>query len=98
MYLRGQSDKYLASWPDGASIAREKYYHVVHSLRRLLSKLAPCDFFMFPNLKKLLTGQKFESSDEVIAAKETYFADLEKTYFLDRLKKSNSAEILTIAV
>ena len=49
--------------------------------------LAPCDFFLFPNLKKSLTGQKFESNEEVIAATETYFANLEKTYFSDGLKK-----------
>ena len=49
--------------------------------------LAPCDFFLFPNLKKSLTGQKFESNEEVIVATEAYFADLEKTYFSDGLKK-----------
>ena len=38
MHIRGQSDKYLASWPDGASITREIYYCVVHSLRWLMSK------------------------------------------------------------
>jgi len=45
--------------------------------------LAPCDFFLFPNLKKSLAGQKFASKEEVVAATEAYFADLEKTYFSD---------------
>ena len=45
--------------------------------------LAPCDFFLFPNLKKSLAGQKFESNEEVIAATEAYFADLQKTCFLN---------------
>ena len=49
--------------------------------------LAPCDFFLFPNLKKSLAGQKFESNQEVIAVTEAYFADLQKTYFSDGLKK-----------
>jgi len=49
--------------------------------------LAPCDFFLFPNLKKSLAGQKFVSNEEVVAAIEAYFADLEKTYFSDGLKK-----------
>ena len=49
--------------------------------------LAPCDFFLFPNLKKSLAGQKFESNEEVIAATEAYFADLQKTRFSDGLKK-----------
>jgi len=49
--------------------------------------LAPCDFFLFPNLKMSLAGQKFASNEVVVAATEAYFADLEKTYFSDRLKK-----------
>jgi len=49
--------------------------------------LAPCDFFLFPNLKKSLAGQKFASNEEVVSATEAYFADLEKTYFSDGLKK-----------
>ena len=36
-HLRGRSDKYLASPPEGATIARQIYYRVVH-FRRLLSK------------------------------------------------------------
>jgi len=44
-------------------------------------------FFLFPNLKKSLAGQKFESNEEVIAATEAYFADLQKTCFSDGLKK-----------
>jgi hypothetical protein len=55
-------------------------------------------FFLFPNLRKSLTGQKFQSNEEVIAATENCFADLEKKYFSDGLKKSNSAEILMVAV
>jgi len=43
--------------------------------------LATCDFFLFPNLKKSLAGQKFASNEEVVAATKGYFADLEKTYF-----------------
>lgn len=30
--------------------------------------LDPCDSFLFPNLKKLLVGQKFEATEDVIAA------------------------------
>ena len=49
--------------------------------------LAPCDFFLFPNLKKPLAGRKFELNEEVISATEAYFADLQKTCFSDGLKK-----------
>ena len=37
--------------------------------------LAPCDFFLFPNMKKWLGGKRFTSNEEVIAASEAYFAD-----------------------
>ena len=37
-YVRGRSDKYLASPLDGATIAKETYCRVVHSRRRSLSK------------------------------------------------------------
>ena len=53
--------------------------------------LTPCDFYLFPNLKKSLAGQKFELSKEVIAAMEAYFADLEKTFF--RLVKKTGASL-----
>lgn len=49
--------------------------------------LAPSDFFLFPNLKKWLGGQRFYSNDEVISQTEAYFADLPSSYFLDGLKK-----------
>ena len=38
LVLRERSDKYLASPPQGATTARDIYYRVVHSRRRLLSK------------------------------------------------------------
>ena len=37
--------------------------------------VAPCDFFLFPNLKKSLAGQKFASNEEVIAATQVYLAE-----------------------
>ena len=49
--------------------------------------LAPCHFFLFPNLKKYLAGQKCESNDEVISATGAYFADLQKACFAEGLKK-----------
>jgi len=43
--------------------------------------LAPCDFFLFPNLKTWLGGKKFSSNEEVIVAINEYFADFETAYF-----------------
>ncbi|KAJ8705419.1 hypothetical protein PYW08_012465 [Mythimna loreyi] len=48
--------------------------------------LAPCDFFLFPNLKKSLAGNRY-GSNNVIAATEAYFAEFDKKYFSDGLKK-----------
>lgn len=49
--------------------------------------LAPCDYFLFPNLKKWLGGKRFTSRDEVIDETNAYFEGLEKTYFSDGIKK-----------
>lgn len=48
--------------------------------------LAPCDYFLFPNLKKWLGGKRFGSNEEVISETNTYFEDLEKTFFLNGIK------------
>lgn len=49
--------------------------------------LAPCDFFLFPNMKSWLGGKRFMSNEEVIEATEEYFTEFPKTYFLEGLKK-----------
>ncbi|KAG5318816.1 SETMR methyltransferase, partial [Acromyrmex heyeri] len=49
--------------------------------------LAPCDFFLFPNLKKWLGGKKLMSNEEGIAETEAYFAEFDKSYFSEGLKK-----------
>ena len=49
--------------------------------------LAPCDFFLFPNMKKWLGGKRFTSNEEVIDQTEAYFEEFDKSYFLDGLKK-----------
>lgn len=49
--------------------------------------LAPCDFFLFPNLKKCLGGKKFSSDEEANVAVDEYFAEFEATYFSEGIKK-----------
>lgn len=52
-------------------------------MRRI--RLAPCDFFLFPNWKKWLGGKRFKDNAEVIAAVEGYFGSLPKNSFKDGL-------------
>jgi len=47
--------------------------------------LALSDFFLFPKLKLFLTGQRFSSNQEAIAAVEGYFADLTKNSYRNRI-------------
>lgn len=51
--------------------------------------LAPCDYYLFPNLKKWLDGKKFLSNDddEVKVETEAYFEDFDADYFLEGIKK-----------
>ena len=49
--------------------------------------LAPSDFFMFSDLKRMLAGKKFKSNDEVIAETEAYFDEKEKSYYERGIEK-----------
>lgn len=49
--------------------------------------LAPCDYFLFPNLKVWLGGKRFSSNDDVISQTKGYFEEFEGSYFLEGLKK-----------
>lgn len=49
--------------------------------------LAPSDFFLFPNLKKWLAGQRFMSNEEIVTQTNVYFEELPKSYFSDGLGK-----------
>jgi len=48
--------------------------------------LVPCDIFLFPNMKKWLTGKKFSSNEKVIVETEAYFGEFDESYFLEGLK------------
>jgi [histone H3]-lysine36 N-dimethyltransferase SETMAR len=42
--------------------------------------LAPSDFFLFADLKRLLAGKKFSTNEEGIAEIDTYFEAISKSY------------------
>lgn len=49
--------------------------------------LSPCDFFLFPQLKKNLAGRRFESNEEVIAAVKDFFDTQDKSFYSEGMKK-----------
>ncbi|KAG5319550.1 MOS1T transposase, partial [Pseudoatta argentina] len=49
--------------------------------------LAPCDYFLFPNLNKWFGGKRFTTREQLIAETEAYFERLDKLYYSDGLKK-----------
>jgi len=57
------------------------------TLSTIFSRFGPVWLFLFLNLKKSLPGQEIASNKDVVVATEAYFADLEKSYFSDGLKK-----------
>ncbi|EGI59884.1 Histone-lysine N-methyltransferase SETMAR, partial [Acromyrmex echinatior] len=50
-----------------------------------LPDLTPCDYFLFPNLKKSFGGKRFTTREQLIAEIEAYFERLDK--YSDGLKK-----------
>lgn len=48
--------------------------------------LAPCGFFLFPNLKKELRGKRFNTDEDVKNAIFDHFSELDKSYFLEGLR------------
>ncbi|QQP41991.1 Putative DD34D transposase [Caligus rogercresseyi] len=49
--------------------------------------LAPSDYWLFAELKKVLRGRKFRSDNDVIAETEEYFEGLEKSFFAGGIEK-----------
>jgi len=47
--------------------------------------LAPCDFYLFLNMKKWLGRKRFASNEEVTAETEVYFKEFQ-SYFLNGIK------------
>ena len=81
---------------DFRKMEKEQYRSVIRQIGRIgLRAAAPSTVFSRFGPVRLLFVSKLEkvtrraeiSNEEVIAATEAYFADLEKTYFLDGLKK-----------
>lgn len=49
--------------------------------------LAPSDYYLFPNMKIWLGGQRFSTNSEVISETKAYFEDLGKDYYKEGIKK-----------
>lgn len=49
--------------------------------------LAPSDYFLFADLKRMLAGKKFTTNEEVIAETEAYFEAKDKSYFKGGIEK-----------
>ena len=43
--------------------------------------LAPSDYWLFADLKKMLAGKKFRTNEEVIAETEAYFEAKDKSFY-----------------
>lgn len=49
--------------------------------------LAPSDYWLFADLKKMLQGKRFGSNEEVIAASEAYFESKDKSFYKHGIEK-----------
>lgn len=48
--------------------------------------LTPCDYYLFLNLKKFLSGKLFTSNNEATAVVDGYFVNILKLYFNDDIE------------
>ncbi|KAM8702032.1 hypothetical protein ACLKA7_007672 [Drosophila subpalustris] len=66
--------------------------------------LAPCDYYLFPSLKKWLGGKQFQSNEQVICETNAYFEDLDQSYFMEdcevgiRIAANDPAEMFPLTV
>ena len=60
----------------------ESLPHPLHS-----PDLAPSDYYLFPNLKRWLSGRRFESNEEVEWETERNFGGFDKSYYLEGIEK-----------
>ena len=49
--------------------------------------LAPSDYFLFLDLKRVLAGKKFNAQEEVIAKTEAYFQSKDQSYYKNGIEK-----------
>lgn len=49
--------------------------------------LAPCDFFLFPTVKKMMRGKRFSSADAAVTEFQRIFEDLSENEFSECFKK-----------
>ena len=49
--------------------------------------LAPSDYWLFADLKKMLQGMRFVSNEEVIAETEAYFKSKDESFYKKGIKK-----------
>ena len=71
-------------------VSKAKFHELRYELRPQPSyspDSATSDYFLFPNLMKWLGGKRFYFKDEIISQTNTYFEDLEKSYFLEGIQK-----------
>ena len=49
--------------------------------------LAPSDFFLFSDFKRMLAGKKFCADEEIIEETEAYFEAKDKSYYKNGIEK-----------
>ncbi|XP_052828224.1 histone-lysine N-methyltransferase SETMAR-like [Octopus bimaculoides] len=52
--------------------------------------LPPSDYFLFPNMKRHLTGKQYRTDDEVISAVEDVFEGQDENFYTTKSKRCNT--------
>jgi hypothetical protein len=60
--------------------------------------MAPSDFFLFADLKRMLAGKKFSTNQEEITKTEAFFEAMLKSYYKNGIEKLYDRYIRCIAL
>ncbi|KAG5306963.1 SETMR methyltransferase, partial [Acromyrmex insinuator] len=81
--------KLLAKWCLAPMAKFNEFRYELFSHPAYSSDLTPCDYFLFPNLKKWFRGKRFTIREQLIAEPGAYFEELDKSYYSDLKKLEN---------
>ncbi|UYV69332.1 hypothetical protein LAZ67_6003262 [Cordylochernes scorpioides] len=88
--------------PQGRTVNMKYYLQVMRNLREAIRQkrpdLSPCDFFLFPKLKRPKKGRRYATLDEIKTASKEELKKISKNDFLSASKIEKTVGTITIGL